>query len=258
MQSGVGFFITGSNPIKTHPYRSIKESKMKITTSKLFRWAGLSAMVAGILFMLVGMFHPLNDLSSVTTTRWAIVHILASAMCFFILLGLAGLYARQAEKSGWLDLAGFFLYSLSWVLTVAYTFAEVFILPLLATQAPTFVQGFLVAFSSSADPNFAVLANLWTITGVLYMLGGLLFGIATFRAGILSRRAAGLLAVGSVLSPVAALLPHEYEPLVAVPVGLALAWLGYALWTERREKVSEPSPCREVPISATPEPSNIA
>jgi hypothetical protein len=228
---------------------------MKITTPKIIRWAGLSAMVAGVLFMVVGLFHPLNDLSSVTTPRWAIVHILASAMCFFVLLGLAGLYARQAEKSGWLGLVGFFLYSLSWVLTVAYTFAEVFILPLLATQAPTFVQGFLVAFSSSADPNFALLANLWTVTGVLYMLGGLLFGIATFRARILSRWAAGLLAVGSVLSPLAAMLPHQYQPLVAIPVGLALTWLGYSLFSERREKVTELAPCREVPISAIPEPS---
>jgi hypothetical protein len=228
---------------------------MKITTPKIIRWAGLSAMVAGVLFMVVGLFHPLNDLSSVTTPRWAIVHILASAMCFFVLLGLAGLYARQAEKSGWLGLVGFFLYSLSWVLTVAYTFAEVFILPLLATQAPTFVQGFLVAFSSSADPNFALLANLWTVTGVLYMLGGLLFGIATFRARILSRWAAGLLAVGSVLSPLAAMLPHQYQPLVAIPVGLALTWLGYSLFSERREKVTELAPCREVPISAIPETS---
>ena len=192
--------------------------------------------------MAVGFFHPLNELLAVTTTRWAIVHILASAMCFFVLLGMAGLYARQAEKSGWLGLAGFFLYSLSWVLTLPFTFVEVFILPRLATQAPTFVQGFLGAFSSSADPNFALLANLWSITGVLYILGGLVFGIATFRARILSRWAAGLLVVGSVLSPMATLLPHTYEPLVAVPVGLALAWLGYSLWSERRAPVPEPCP----------------
>jgi hypothetical protein len=212
---------------------------MKLTNPKLIRWSGLSAMLAGGLFMVVGLFHPLNVLSSVTTTRWAIVHILASAMCFFVLLGLAGLYARQAEKTGWLGLAGFFLYSLSWLLTLPFTFAEVFILPLLASQAPAFVQGFLGAFSSSGDPDFAVLASLWTVTGVLYMLGGLLFGIATFRAGILSRWAAGLLAVGSVLSPAAALLPHQYEPWVAVPVGLALAWLGLSLWIERRAPASQ-------------------
>lgn len=189
--------------------------------------------------MSVGLFHPLNVLSSVTTTRWAIVHILASAMCFFVLLGMTGLYARQAEKAGWMGLAGFCLYSLSWVLTVPFTFAEVLILPRLATEAPTFVQGFLGAFSSAGDPNFAVLANLWTLTGVLYILGGLLFGIATFRAGILTRWAAGLLAVGSLLSPVAALFPHQYEPLVAVPVGFALAWLGYSLWSERHEQAAQ-------------------
>jgi hypothetical protein len=27
-----------------------------------------------------------------------------------------------------------------------------------------------------------------------------------------------------------------------MPVGLALAWLGYALWSERRAQVSEPVP----------------
>ena len=74
------------------------------------------------------------------------------------------------------------------------------------------------------------------------MLGGLLFGIATFRAGILPRWAAGLLAVGTALTPAAALLPHALERLVAVPMGLALAWLGYALWSERREHAADPVP----------------
>ena len=79
------------------------------------------------------------------------------------------------------------------------------------------------------------------------MLGGLLFGIATFRAGILPRWAAGLLAVGAALAPVAALLPHELQRLVAVPMGFALAWLGYALWSERREQAAEPVPGRASP-----------
>ena len=188
--------------------------------------------------MAVGFFHPLNELSAVTTTRWAIVHILASAMCFFVLLGMAGLYARQAEKSGWLGLAGFFLYSLSWVLTVPFTFAEVFILPRLATEAPKFVQGFLGAFSGSGDPSFAVLANLWTLTGVLYILGGLLFGIATFRARVLPRGAAVLLALGTVLAPLAVMLPLSAQPKTAIPMGLGLAWLGFALMVERQTPVA--------------------
>jgi hypothetical protein len=214
---------------------------MKPTASKLIRWAGLSAMVAGICFVVLALLHPPNVLSSVTTTRWVIVHSLALAMSLFGLLGMMGLYARQVKEAGWLGLAGFLLLSLWLVLILPFTFFEVFFLPLLATEAPTFAEGFLGIFTGSASEiDFGVLAALWTLSSVLLLLGGLVFGIATFRAGILSRWAAGLLAVGCVLSPAAALLPHAIQPLVAVPIGVALAWLGYSLWSERREHAAEP------------------
>jgi hypothetical protein len=41
---------------------------MKITASSLIRWAGLSAMAAGITFVVVQPIHPPDALSSVTTT----------------------------------------------------------------------------------------------------------------------------------------------------------------------------------------------
>src|SRR5215213_6006968 len=104
---------------------------MKPTASKLIRWAGLAAMVGGICFVVLGLLHPPNILSSVTTTRWAIVHSLALAMSVFGLLGIAGLYARQVKEAGWLGLAGFLLLSLWLVLILPFTFFEVFFLPLL-------------------------------------------------------------------------------------------------------------------------------
>ncbi len=57
--------------------------------------------------MLVGISHPANPASSVTMTRWAIVHFISCAMCSFGMLGVAGLYARQAKQVGWIGLIGY-------------------------------------------------------------------------------------------------------------------------------------------------------
>ena len=113
------------------------------------------------------------------------------------------------REVGWLGLAGFLLFSLSWWLQTAYAFAEAFVLPHLAAAVPTFVESFLGIFNGNpGEIDLGALAALYGLVGVLYMLGGLLFGIATLRAGILPRRAAGLLAVAAALTPAAALLPH--------------------------------------------------
>ena len=219
-----------------------------MNTRNLIRWAGLSALVAGICFVALGLLHPPEVLSSVTTTRWTISHAFAIAMSVFGLLGITGLYARQAEAAGWLGLAGYLLWSLWLVLFLPFTFFETFILPLLATESATFVEGFLgIITRSPGEMKFGVLARLWALSDILFLLGGLVFGIATLRAGILSRWAAGVFTLGIGLAPASALLPHELEPLVAVPIGVGLAWLGYALWSERREHAADPVPGREIP-----------
>src|SRR6266498_5413746 len=120
-----------------------KERKMKITASSLIRWTGLAAMVAGIIFAGIQPIHPPDVLSSVTTGAWAIITPLKTAMCLLFLLGIAGLYARQVKEAGWLGLAGYVLFSLSWALNLAFIFAEAFVMPLLATTAPQFVDGYL-------------------------------------------------------------------------------------------------------------------
>ncbi len=220
-----------------------------MNSKTLIRFAGLAAMLAGIFYVIVGTFHPIETLSTVTTPRWIVVHAVASAMCFFGILGMAGLYARQAKEAGWTGLAGMLLLSLWFAFMLGFTSVEAFILPPLASTSPAFVEGFLGLFTSTAsEVSLGILPTLWLITGPLYMLGGLLFGIATFRASILPRGAAALLAAGTTLAPVAELLPQEYKALVAVPVGLAVAWLGYGLWSERRESAAAPAPGTGSPL----------
>ena len=239
----------GGKLAETNRQTAIKESKMKITASKLIRWTGLSAMAAGIIFAAIQPIHPPDVLASVTTGAWAIITSLKLAMCFFFLLGITGLYARQVEESGWLGLAGFLMFSLSWALQTGFVFVEPLILPVLATAAPKFVESYLgVVNGAPGTMNIGALVPTYALVGILYMLGGLVFGIATFRARVLPRWPAGLLAVVAVLTPTAALLPHAIQRVAAgMPMGIAVAWLGYALWSERREQATEPVAGRASP-----------
>lgn len=221
-------------------------TKMQITPATLIRWAGLAAMTAGTIFAAIQPIHPADALASVNTTAWAIITPIKTVMCMLFLFGIAGIYTRQIKEVGWLGLVGFLLLSVSWSLNLAFIFAEAFILPLLATPAPTFVDGFFGIFNGHpVETDLGALPALFGLVGVLYMLGGLLFGIAIFRANILPRWAAALLAIASALTPLAALFPHEYQRLAAIPVALALAWLGYALWSERQAHASEAVSGRE-------------
>ncbi|WP_312476182.1 hypothetical protein [Neobacillus sp.] len=215
-----------------HPHT---KRRAAITAPNLIRSAGLAAIAAGILFIVIQTIHPADILSSVSTGRWAIVHYLSVAMGLLGLLGITGIYARQVEEAGWLGFAGYLLFSLFFALTMAFQFAEAFILPLLTTEAPKFVESFLaIVTGSSGEMNLGALATVYLLTGGLYLLGGLLFGIATLRAAILSRWAAGLLACGTILPLLlSSLVHHPYDRIFAVPVGLSLAWLGYSLWSKR-------------------------
>lgn len=220
---------------------SIRKSTMGMNASTLMRLAGVSAMLTGLCIIVMGMFHPMNVPEAVATSTWVNVHIVATAMGIFGLFGMAGLYARQSEETGWLGLTGFVLFSLWFGLIMPFCFVEAFILPSLINESPAFVAGFLGMFSSlPSEVDLGLLPTLWNISGPLFIFGPLLFGIATFRARILSRWGGGLLALGAFMIPVGGMVPVEYQPEVAlIPIGLAMTWLGISLFSERVQQASE-------------------
>jgi len=217
---------------------------MKVTTSNLIRVSGLALVPAGLVFAGIQPIHPPDVVESVSTTAWAVITSLKFVMSVLFLVGITGLYARQVEEAGWLGLVAFLLLGVSWTLLTAFVFAEAFILPPLAATAPEFVDALLgISYGHTGNVNLGVVPTIYSLgVGINYMLGGLLFGVATFRAGILPRVPAALLAVAATLTPLAVLLPHAQQRFAAVPVALALAWLGYALWSERRATAAQVGP----------------
>ena len=226
---------------------------MKPSASNLIRLAGLSAVAAGAIFAGIQPIHPPDSVSSVTTQAWAVITPLKVVMCLLFLAGWTGLYASQVKAAGWFGLVGFLLLGLCWALQTAFIFAEAFIAPLLATAAPSFVDGYLgIAAGRASEVNLGALPALYAFVGVSYVLGGLLFGIALFRAGMLPRWPAALLAAGSALTPAAALFPHQIQRFAAIPVAVAVVALGYALWSQQRGPALQPSTATErVPLRRT-------
>jgi hypothetical protein len=236
---------------------TVKESKTSISTAALMRLAGVSAMLAGLSIIVMGMFHPENEPAFVTTPVWIIVHIFATSLGFFGVLGLAGLYARQVERAGWLGLIGFILFSGWMALQMPFSFLEAAILPRMATTFPPFVSSVMAMFKGTPmQVDLGVLPTIWTISTPIFVVGALLFAIATFRARLLPRWAAGLLALGCVMVPFSALVPADLAAkIILIPMGLGLAWMGYALLTERREKSADVTQDQR---AAQPQASKVA
>ena len=114
------------------------------------------------------------------------------------------------------------------------------VVPTIAQTSPDYVSGVIaVATNSSSTADLGLFSTLNMVVAVGYLLGGLVFGIALFRAGVLARWAAALLAVASVATMAIPLLPMVNQRLFAVPDGIALIGLGWSLWREQRSVTGE-------------------
>ena len=197
--------------------------------SNLIRWAGLSLLVSGVLVALGFILHPPEEVAAVSSSLWAIAHLLVLVSFWLGMLSLFGLYARQVAETGVLGLIGFILVFITMASLTGIIYFEAFIDPVLAVEAPEFVEARFAGEISRGAFDVIVL-----LTGLLLILGWLLFGIGIIRAGILPRWAAVLALIGAVPIGLLPLLPSFIiVKIFAVVFGLGLAWLGYALWSEK-------------------------
>jgi len=168
---------------------------------------------------------------------WTIVHVLSFAEAVLVMIGLAGIYLRQVREFRVLGLIAYAMFGFFFILQAALNFAEAFIAPLIAVDAPQLAVDIVGLFGRYPAVNdLGPLAALPQVGAVLYVGGALLFGVSIIRARVLSRGAGILLIVAAVITPVAgALLPHALERMAAIPMGLGIIWLGLSLWMDQRK-----------------------
>ena len=204
---------------------------MTITTDRLTRAAGLCAAAAGLIFISVQINHPPMDVSSVASTEWVVRFTAKLVMCGLALAGITGMYLRQVRQIGVLGLIGLVLLGGFYVLEAGVEFMGAYVLPSLADVAPQYVNDVLaVSTGGSASGDIGTLQTVFALCGGAYIVGGLVFGIALFRANVLARWAAALLAVSTVSTMALSALPESFNRPLAVPMGVALIGLGVSLW----------------------------
>lgn len=192
-----------------------------MSSSNLIRWGGLAALIGGVLLVIAGLlgfivFGGGEFSETAQTGTFAFTTLLYLLAITLVLGGLVGLYVSQSEAAGPLGFIAFLVAFLGTALVVGAFWTQAFVAPTIAEVNPEFLNeepagrlgfGFMLSFS-------------------LASLGWLLFGVATLRARVYPRAAAILLIVGALLG----FLPFPGTELV---LAVAIAWLGFVLFTGR-------------------------
>jgi hypothetical protein len=222
---------------------------MTITTTTLTRAAALCAVAGGLLYLGVQINHPHLDATFTTTTEYAVREAAKILFAVLSLAGITGMYLRQTRQTGALGLLGYVVFSVGFLVLMSVEVVGLCVLPGLAHSNPGYVNDVLaVATGGHATGDVGLVQTLCQVMGLTYLGGGLLFGIALFRANLLARWAGVLLAFGSLATAAIPLLPQVNQRFFAIPTGAALVGLGYSLWREQRTTAAQ-----QIPSTSTPQ-----
>ena len=228
---------------------------MTVTPNLLTRWAGLCAVAAGAVFIGVQINHPYLDAASVTTTEMVVRDSLKVLMAMLALVGITGMYLRQVRQTGLLGLVGYVLYAACYLVILCTSFVAAYVLPSIARTDPAYVDDVTAAATNRhAVGDIGLLQQAISLEGAGYLLGGLLFGIALYRARVLPRWAAALLSVSGLASVALSFMPDAFYRFLAFPNGLAMIALGYSLWQVARADAAHPTAA----LAAQPSTAGVA
>jgi MFS family permease len=207
---------------------NMEDSAQRDWKRQLPRWSGAAAIIGGLVCALAAVLHSLEPSGCIgiecdtrpMRSATAVVSALGAAATLLILIGMAGLMvmARRSGRHTKLANAG--------LITAAAGFAILFL--------GVLIQAVFFSGDLPWMPFFV-------IPGVIGVIAGfLLIGIFILRSGLLPRWLGIFLAVSSVL--LLAANEQTAAVLFAVPFGLAVATVGFFMWTVgKRELTGAPA-----------------
>ena len=221
-----------------------------MSSTKLIHWSGLVLMLGGILLAAGSFMHPPADLAEYALyPLWVPAHLLGGIAFLLISLSLVGLYARQSEKMGLLGLTSFVLAFVGCTLLAGtQILIDVVVFPFIAARGLDWLNIPDGALRTSSAFQLAT-----GLGGLSFLLGLLLFAIATLRAQVLPHRWGSWLVIltlplgivgGVLISFISPLTQEILQTLLGSVFGAVLspglvAW-GWTLWSEKGETVAQP------------------
>jgi hypothetical protein len=148
-----------------------------------------------------------------------------TAWVLLLVFGFLGLHLHQQHAAGVFGQIAALVALFGNVTLFGAALTEVTVLPYLPKEL-------------ADGPPFPPLLATFIVSFVAYVAGLLLFGIATWRAKVLPRRAAALLVIGVLL----ALASKSFVPHVMAVIGVALVWLGTATLAQARTVPAQAEP----------------
>jgi hypothetical protein len=183
--------------------------------------SGLAMVISMLMEWLVVPYERLGHIEAYFTNTSTVASGLRLLSIVLLLWGLIGIYGPQSRATGTFGLCAFVGVFLGTALTVGNAWAEVFVWPTLAQVAPNAMTGPITEVSPYLSTGLG-------LSFPLFGIGLILFGAATFWAGIYPRWASVLLIVSIPLTifldPTAGTFQ---ESIGQILLGIALAALGF-------------------------------
>ncbi|OJV63792.1 MAG: hypothetical protein BGO41_00365 [Clostridiales bacterium 38-18] len=187
----------------------------------------IGLMLSGVLYIFIQLIHPRETIDVVKTNLWIMVAILTMIMSLLNAAGFITLYVREHKYFKGLGKASFILLVSFWLLSAIFSFNEAFVLPLVEDTSRDYVIGMMGLFDHVSVPvSLGIFPVLTNAAGILYVLGGLGFGLSLSKSVHYSKFATLLFAFASFATIAASVVPHPYNRIFAFPMGIALIALG--------------------------------